>query len=128
MAQGRFSLPSSRNQHFAVLTQFFSLEQTHLSKSHPDSLNLNLKLYEKIERYFLMLKKAINQKKSFKYSKECYNNVRYFPKGFLKRQLPLSVLAVALGPQPVLAVALGPLVHPSRSSRPPLQPASPQRA
>ena len=75
-----------------------------------------------------MLKKAINQKKSSKYSKECYNNVRYFPKGFLKRQLPLSVLAVALGPQPVLAVALGPLVHPSRSFRPQLQPASPQRA
>ena len=45
---------------------------------------------------------------------------------FPKQQLPKSV--IALGPQSVLAAALGPLVHPSRSARPPLQPAAPQRA
>ena len=31
-------------------------------------------------------------------------------------------------PQPVLVAALGPTAHPSRSARPPLQPAAPQRA
>ena len=48
----------------------------------------------------------------------------YFPKW----QLPKSVLAPALGPQPVLAAVLGPVSHPSRSAQPPLQPAAPQRA
>ena len=47
---------------------------------------------------------------------------------FPKPQLPKSVLAAALGPQPVLIAALGPLAHPSRSARPPLQPAAPQSA
>ena len=47
---------------------------------------------------------------------------------FHKRQLPKSVLAKALGPQSVQAMALGPLVHPSRSARPPSQPAAPERA
>ena len=47
---------------------------------------------------------------------------------FFKWQLPKYVLAAALGPQPVLAAALGPLVHPSRSTRPPLPTAAPQRA
>ena len=47
---------------------------------------------------------------------------------FSKWQLPKSVLAAALGPQPMLPAALGPLAHPIRSARPPLQPAAPQRA
>ena len=57
-----------------------------------------------------------------------------FPSGnfpsvqFLKRQLPKSVLASVLGPQLFLAAALAALDHPSRCARPPLQPATSQRA
>ena len=56
-----------------------------------------------------------------------------FPKDFFKWQLPKdifpkSVPAAALGPQHVLAAALCPLAHPSRSARPPVQLAAPQRA
>ena len=39
-----------------------------------------------------------------------------------------NVSITALGPQPVLAGALGSIFHPSRSARPLLQSAAPQRA
>ena len=41
---------------------------------------------------------------------------------FPKRQLPMTVLAAAIGPNHVVAAARGTLTHPSRSDRPPLQP------
>ena len=95
--------------------------------------------------FFLML----NVFEFFQYLDPVYNQClvlsqRIFPSGnfpsvfsqvetsqmcnFFKRQLSKSFLAAALGPQPVLAAALGPLTHPTRSARPPLQPATPQRA
>ena len=51
---------------------------------------------------------------------------------FPKRQLSKCAISQAatsqFRPQPVLVLALDPLAHPSRSARPPLQPAAPQKA